>query len=116
MKPALFSSRFTTQDSRLLLVTVYGSRFTAFMSLPGIHLVTGGAGFIGSHVAAALAASGASVRVLDDLSTGYAENLEEIGGRVDFVRGSVSDPGALARPLEGVAIVLHAAAIPSAQR
>ena len=86
------------------------------MSLSGIYLVTGGAGFIGSHVAAALAGSGARVRVLDDLSTGYAENLEEIGGRVDFVRGSVSDPGALARALEGVEVVFHEAAIPSVQR
>ena len=86
------------------------------MSLSGIYLVTGGAGFIGSHVAAALAGSGGRVRVLDDLSTGYAENLEEIGGRVDFVRGSVSDPGALARALEGVEVVFHEAAIPSVQR
>src|SRR5437763_14744186 len=86
------------------------------MSLPGTYLVTGGAGFIGSHIAAALAESGARVRVLDDLSTGHVENIEEIGGRVDFVRGSVSDSEALARALEGVEIVFHEAAIPSVQR
>src|SRR5918997_788257 len=86
------------------------------MSLSGIVLVTGGAGFVGSHLAATLAARGERVRVLDDLSTGHEENLEEIGGRVDFVRGSVSDAGALSRALEGVELVFHEAAIPSVPR
>jgi UDP-glucose 4-epimerase len=86
------------------------------MSLSGNYLVTGGAGFIGSHIAAALAGAGARVRVLDDLSTGHAENLEEIGGRVDFIRGSLTDPEALARALEGVEVVFHEAAIPSVPR
>jgi UDP-glucose 4-epimerase len=86
------------------------------MSLSGNYLVTGGAGFIGSHIAAALAGAGARVRVLDDLSTGHAENLEEIGGSVDFVRGSLTDEGALARALEGVEVVFHEAAIPSVPR
>ena len=48
------------------------------MGLSGIALVTGGAGFIGSHIASALVASGARVRILDDLSTGHRENVEEI--------------------------------------
>ncbi|HLL76270.1 MAG TPA: SDR family oxidoreductase [Pyrinomonadaceae bacterium] len=86
------------------------------MSLSGIVLVTGGAGFVGSHIAAALAGRGARVRVLDDLSTGHAENLEAIGGGVDFVRGSVADPAALRRALEGVELVFHEAAIPSVPR
>lgn len=86
------------------------------MSLSGIVLVTGGAGFIGSHIAEAAAASGARVRVLDDLTTGYAENLEEIGGEVDFVRGSVNDREAVRRALEGVELVFHEAAIPSVPR
>jgi nucleoside-diphosphate-sugar epimerase len=86
------------------------------MSLSGTYLVTGGAGFIGSHIAATLAASGASVRVLDDLSTGYAENLEEIGGRVEFIRASILDPDALRRALKGVEVVFHEAAIPSVPR
>ncbi len=86
------------------------------MGLTGTYLVTGGAGFIGSHIAAALAGAGARVRVLDDLSTGHAENLEEIGGTVDFVRGSLTDEGALARALEGVEVVFHEAAIPSVPR
>jgi UDP-glucose 4-epimerase len=86
------------------------------MTLSGTYLVTGGAGFIGSHIAAALAASGARVRVLDDLSTGHAENLEEIGGRVEFVRASLLDAEALGRALEGVELVFHEAAIPSVPR
>ena len=86
------------------------------MSLSGTYLVTGGAGFIGSHIAATLAASGARVRVLDDLSTGYTDNLEEIGGNIEFIRASILDPEALKRALEGVEVVFHEAAIPSVPR
>ena len=86
------------------------------MTLSGTYLVTGGAGFIGSHIAGALAASGARVRVLDDLSTGHAENIEEIGGRVEFVRASLLDSDELGRALEGVETVFHEAAIPSVPR
>jgi nucleoside-diphosphate-sugar epimerase len=86
------------------------------MTLSGTYLVTGGAGFIGSHIAGALAESGARVRVLDDLSTGHAENLEEMGGRVEFVRANLLDADALKRALEGVELVFHEAAIPSVPR
>ncbi len=86
------------------------------MPLSGIALVTGGAGFIGSHIAAALSGRGARVRVIDDLSTGHVENVEEIGGDVDFVRASLNDAGALRRALEGVELVFHQAAIPSVPR
>lgn len=86
------------------------------MTLSGTYLVTGGAGFIGSHIAGALSQSGARVRVLDDLSTGHAENLEDIGGRVEFVRAGLLDADALARALEGVELVFHEAAIPSVPR
>lgn len=86
------------------------------MSLTGIVLVTGGAGFIGSHLAAAMAEQGARVRVLDDLSTGHAENLEEIGGKIDFVRASLADQEATRRALEDVELVFHEAAIPSVPR
>ncbi len=86
------------------------------MPFPGIVLVTGGAGFIGSHIAETLARSGARVRVIDDLSTGHAENVEEIGGGVEFVRGSLLDPDALRRALKGVELVFHEAAIPSVPR
>ncbi|HEY6187433.1 MAG TPA: SDR family oxidoreductase [Pyrinomonadaceae bacterium] len=86
------------------------------MSLSGIVLVTGGAGFIGSHIAAKLAASGARVRIIDNLSTGHRENLEEIGGDVDFIEASLVDEAATRRALEGVEVVFHEAAIPSVPR
>ena len=86
------------------------------MPLSGIVLVTGGAGFIGSHIASALAADGARVRVLDDLSTGHRENIEEIGGDVDFIQGSVADEELLNKALENVELVFHEAAIPSVPR
>jgi nucleoside-diphosphate-sugar epimerase len=86
------------------------------MSLTGTYLVTGGAGFIGSHIAAALAAAGARVRVIDDLSTGYEENLAEVGGRVEFERAGLLDAEALRRALEGVEVIFHEAAIPSVPR
>ncbi len=86
------------------------------MALTGIALVTGGAGFIGSHIAAALSSAGAKVRVIDDLSTGYRENLEEIGGDVDFVHASLVDETALGKALEDVELVFHEAAIPSVPR
>lgn len=87
-----------------------------FMSLSGIVLVTGGAGFIGSHIAQGMAALGARVRVIDDLSTGYRENLEEIGGDIDFQQASLADEKALRRALEDVELIFHEAAIPSVPR
>jgi len=86
------------------------------MALSGIALVTGGAGFIGSHIAAALVASGAKLRIIDDLSTGYRENLEELKGDFDFVHASVADESALRKALEDVELVFHEAAIPSVPR
>lgn len=86
------------------------------MALSGIALVTGGAGFVGSHIAAALTTAGARVRVIDDLSTGYRENLDEIGGEIDFVHGSLADEKSLQRALEDVELVFHEAAIPSVPR
>jgi nucleoside-diphosphate-sugar epimerase len=86
------------------------------MALTGIVVVTGGAGFIGSHIASALMSSGARVRILDDLSTGHRENLEEIGGNFDFVEGSVADENLLSRVLEDAELIFHEAAIPSVPR
>lgn len=86
------------------------------MALSGIALVTGGAGFIGSHIASALAAAGARVRVIDDLSTGYRENLQEIKGDLDFVQGSLADERTLAKAVDDVELVFHEAAIPSVPR
>lgn len=86
------------------------------MPLSGIALVTGGAGFIGSHIASALAASGARLRIIDDLSTGYRENLDEIKADFDFVHGSLADETLLRKALEDVELVFHQAAIPSVPR
>ncbi len=86
------------------------------MALTGIALVTGGAGFIGSHIASSLAAAGVKLRVIDDLSTGYQENLEGIKGEVDFVHGSLADDKSLRKALEDVELVFHEAAIPSVPR
>jgi nucleoside-diphosphate-sugar epimerase len=86
------------------------------MALSGIALVTGGAGFIGSHIASALLASGARVRVLDDFSTGHRENLDEIGGDVDFIEGSVADEQLLKKAFADVEVIFHEAAIPSVPR
>jgi len=85
------------------------------MSLSGIALVTGGGGFIGSHVARALVEQGARVRIIDNLSTGYLENIAEIG-EVDFINASINDNDALKRALEDVELVFHQAAIPSVPR
>jgi len=86
------------------------------MTLTGIALITGGAGFIGSHIASGLVKAGARVRIIDDLSTGYRENLEEIGGDMDFVLGSLAEESALRKAIEDVELVFHEAAIPSVPR
>ncbi|MFV3411877.1 NAD-dependent epimerase/dehydratase family protein [Pseudomonas nitroreducens] len=75
-------------------------------------LITGGAGFIGSHLADALLAQGFSVRVLDDLSTGKRENLD---GRVELIVGDVADEAALRGAVSGCQGVVHLAAIASVQ-
>lgn len=79
-------------------------------------LVTGGAGFIGSNLADELIAQGARVSIIDDLSTGSIENIEDISGDFDFVEGSINDNNALARAIEGCEIVFHQAALPSVPR
>jgi UDP-glucose 4-epimerase len=70
-------------------------------------LVTGGAGFIGHHIAHALVARDVQTRVIDDLSRGTAARLADIAGEVDFVEGSILDSAALARALQGVDVVFH---------
>jgi len=79
------------------------------------YLVTGGAGFIGSHLVEELVRRGERVRVLDNLSTGKLRNLAHIPG-VEFQEGDLVDPAACARATEGVEYVLHQAAIPSVPR
>ena len=86
------------------------------MSLSGIVAVTGGAGFIGSHIAGTIAASGAKVRIIDDLSTGHRENLDELSGDIEFIEGTIADPALMTRALKDVEVVFHEAAIPSVPR
>jgi nucleoside-diphosphate-sugar epimerase len=86
------------------------------MALSGVALVTGGAGFIGSHLAATLVESGARVRIIDDLSTGYLKNVDAIASKVDFVQASVGDEQSLRRAISDVELVFHEAAIPSVPR
>ena len=74
------------------------------------YLVTGGAGFIGSHMVDALLAERHQVRVLDDLSSGVLENLSGARDRVEFVKGDIRDRRIAATVCEGVDYVIHAAA------
>ena len=79
-------------------------------------LVTGGAGFIGSNLVHALAGAGEAVRVLDDFSTGRAENLAGAAGRIEVLEGDVRDPARVAAAVDGVEVVYHLAALPSVAR
>jgi UDP-glucose 4-epimerase len=79
-------------------------------------LVTGGAGFIGSHLVEALLREGFRVRVVDNLATGRIANLAHVEGRFDWVEGSVADFSVCQAAAEGVDYVFHQAAIPSVPR
>jgi len=74
-------------------------------------LVTGGAGFIGSHLVKALVKAGHQVRVLDNLSTGSIENLADVLNAIEFVRGDVRDYGVVESAVRGVDAVVHLAAL-----
>ena len=80
------------------------------------YLVTGGAGFIGSHIVRRLVAEGAIVRVLDNLSTGLIERIQDFSGSVEFINGDLADPRLGDEVVQGVDYVFHEAAIPSVQR
>jgi nucleoside-diphosphate-sugar epimerase len=77
------------------------------------YLVTGGAGFIGSHISEALVQRGHRVRVADSLVTGYRHNLRD---GVEFMEADLAEPGEAARAVAGMDLVLHQAAIPSVPR
>lgn len=79
-------------------------------------LVTGGAGFIGSHIVEALVSAGERVRVLDNLATGKRENLAPFGERIELVEGDVRAAETCRRACEGVTVVLHLAALGSVPR
>ncbi len=76
-------------------------------------MITGGAGFIGSHLADALLADGHAVRVLDDLSTGRIENVDS---RCEFIQADATDPRAVHDVMDGVDGCFHLAAIASVER
>jgi len=85
--------------------------------LRGEHvLVTGGAGFIGSHLVDALLDQGATVRVLDNLATGRLDNLKESLDRIEFVEGNIRDAEVCRRACQDVAVVFHEAALGSVPR
>ena len=86
------------------------------MAITSNVLVTGGAGFIGSNLAEELIRQGARVRIIDDLTTGFRENLDEIKGDFQFIEGDINDDAALAKAIEGVDILFHEAALPSVPR
>jgi nucleoside-diphosphate-sugar epimerase len=85
-------------------------------------LVTGGSGFIGSHLVDALLRRGAEVRILDNLTTGHRVNLagvptgREGHGRFTFIEGDITDRATVQKAVKGVDYVLHQAALPSVQR
>jgi len=84
-----------------------------------LHLVTGGAGFIGSHIAARLLRDGDRVRVLDNLATGRRENLvplREAGDRFEWLEGDIRDLDTCRRACQGVEYVFHQAALASVPR
>ncbi len=79
-------------------------------------LVTGGAGFIGSHIAQTLAERGERVRVLDNLSTGRLSNMDGFREKIEFVQGDLVDPQTVAEVVDGVDCVFHQAALASVPR
>jgi len=81
-----------------------------------ITLVTGGAGFIGSHLVDRLLALGQRVRVVDNLSTGKLENLAAVLDDIEFVRADLRDEAVCRRAVRGADVVFHVAALPSVPR
>jgi len=79
-------------------------------------LVTGGAGFIGSHLTDRLVEEGWTVRVLDDFSSGRERNLTRSAARIELLRGDLRDEALLARAVRDVEVVFHQAAVPSVPR
>ncbi len=80
------------------------------------YLITGGAGFIGSHLAETLSRQGQVVRILDDFSTGRRSNLDAFSSEIEVIEGSILDPTVLSEAMRGVNICFHEAALPSVPR
>jgi UDP-glucose 4-epimerase len=79
-------------------------------------LVTGGAGFIGSHLAEALVRSGHRVRILDNFATGARANLAAVAGAAELLEGDLRDPAIVERAVRGVEVIFHQAALASVAR
>jgi len=79
-------------------------------------LVTGGAGFIGSHIVAALLQRGDSVRIFDNFATGKRENIAGLGDRVEVIEGDIRSYHIVCEAVAGVEVILHEAALPSVPR
>src|SRR5512133_3538341 len=77
------------------------------------YLVTGGAGFIGSHIVERLVKDGQPVRVLDNFATGKRANIAPFGSKVELIEGDLRNPTDCRRACEGVEVVFHLGAVPS---
>lgn len=80
------------------------------------YLVTGGAGFIGSHIVMRLVQDGAVVRVVDNLSTGQIQRLDRLRSAIELVQGDLADEAVAKSVVDGMDFVVHQAAVPSVQR
>jgi UDP-glucose 4-epimerase len=81
--------------------------------MPSTYLVTGGAGFIGSHIVETLVKKGESVKVLDNFATGKRENIAPFQADIELVEGDLRNPDDVRKAVEGVQFVLHQGALPS---
>jgi len=108
----------TAQFFTLIIIIIQYRITTDYtkMSLTSKFLITGGAGFIGSNLADELLRQGAKIVILDNLVTGFRENLEEITGDFEFIEGDLNDDEKLERAVKGVEIIFHQAALPSVPR
>lgn len=97
-------------------MTIHPRAVPAFSWEGETALVTGAAGFIGSHLVDALLERGAVVRALDNLSTGTLDNLAGVLPRIDFREADIRDSEACARACEGISVVFHQAALGSVPR
>jgi UDP-glucose 4-epimerase len=79
-------------------------------------LLTGGAGFIGSHIVSSLLLRGECVRVLDNFSTGKRENLRQFGDKIEVIEGDIRSYHIVREAMQGIDVVLHQAALPSVPR
>src|SRR5262245_5790326 len=80
------------------------------------YLVTGGAGFIGSHIVKRLVRDGGEVRVVDNLATGQFSRLEPVRSAIQFIQADLADEAVARQAVDGIDYVLHQAAVPSVQR